>query len=450
MKIGIIGWGLEGQSAYRYFGPDHEYLIVNEQPSDKFPTGDNVKIQFVDKEKGYALRGSVTDLSYLDGIENCDKIVFQPTAYFNLKKVFGNNQDFWAKATTAYDIFSEECPSKNIIGVTGTKGKGTTSTLIAKILQASGKTVHIGGNIGTPILDLLPNIKPGDWVVWELANFQLKPASHSPHIAVCLMITAEHLDWHPSMEDYVQAKSNLFKYQKPDDIAIYLAGNKYSEEAAGVSAGVKIPYFANPGAYVREDGMIVIGEEEAEIIKTHDLKLIGQHNWQNACAAITAIWQITNNVDAIRQVLTSFSGLEHRLELVRELNDVKYYDDSFGTNPDTAAVALAAIIQPVVLIAGGYDRGIPMEPLIAAILKDRVKHVIAIGQTGGKIAELLKDKGFKNVTTGPNNMADIVRAAKEIAEPGDAVLLSPAAASFDMFKNFEVRGSEFKKAVEAL
>src|SRR5579862_7744772 len=209
MRIGIVGWGLEAQSAFRFFGPDHEYLIVNESPSKDFPTeSDKIKIQFGAQVAPVGIGGQVEDLSYLRGVEDCDKIVFQPTAIFNLQKAYGDNQVFWTKATTAYDIFFENVPTKNIIGVTGTKGKGTTSTLIVEMLKATGCPVHIGGNIGTPILDLLPQIQADDWVVWELANFQLKTAHHSPHIGVCLMIVPEHLDWHPDMDDYLNAKAD--------------------------------------------------------------------------------------------------------------------------------------------------------------------------------------------------------------------------------------------------
>jgi len=263
MKIGIVGWGLESQSAFRYFGPSHDYLIVNESAQDNFPPESNkIKVRFLANKAPIGIPGQVQDLSYLKGIEECDKIIYQPTAYFNLQKVFGDNPEFWKKATTVYDIYFENTPTQNIIGVTGTKGKGTTSTLIAKILEASGKTVHLGGNIGTPILDLLPSIKASDWLVWELANFQLKAASYSPHIAVCLMITEEHLDWHPSMEDYLEAKSNLFRHQKAEDVAIYFAKNEYSKKIAGYSPGKKIPYYEPPGAYIREDGVIVIDETE--------------------------------------------------------------------------------------------------------------------------------------------------------------------------------------------
>jgi len=451
MKIGIVGWGIEGQSAYRYFGPEHEYLIVNEHPRDDFPPqSDKVKIQFIAEEKPPGITSNVTDLSYLEGIEKCDKIIYSVTSVKNLEQEFGDNKDFWRKANSVWHIFFEEVKTKNLIGVTGTKGKGTTSTLIYEMLKASGKTAYLAGNIGISVLDILGDVQKDDWVVLEMTNYQLYRFPYSPHVAVSLMITKEHQDWHTDMDEYIAAKTNLFAHQKKDDIAIYFADNEPSQEIAGASPGIKIPYFASPGAVVKDEGVIVVGDPETEVIKTEDIKLIGDHNLQNVCAAVTTVWQIAPDLEAIRKVLVSFGGLPHRLELVREVDDVGYYDDSFGTNPETAIVAMEALVQPIILIAGGYDRGISMEPLVDAILEDRVKHVIAIGQTGSKIVGLLKEKGFKNVTTGLNTMAEIVQTAKKVSEPGDVVLLSPAAASFDMFKNFEVRGNEFKKTVMAL
>ena len=451
MRIGIVGWGLEGQSAFKYFGLDHDYLIVNESAQDNFPPeSDHVKVRYLADKAPIGISGQIKDLSYLEGLDTCEKIIYQPTAYFNLQKAFGNNRGFWAKATTVYDIFFEQCQSKNIVGVTGTKGKGTTSTLIAKMLQASGKTVHIGGNIGTPILDLLPDIKPDDWVVWELANFQLKTASYSPHIAVCLMITEEHQDWHPNMEDYIEAKANIFKHQKPDDIAIYFADNELSKQIAGSSPGIKIPYFAPPGAVVKDEGLIVVGDPETEVIKTEDIKLIGEHNLQNICAAVTVVWQITPDVKAIHKVLATFSGLEHRLEFVREVDGVKYYDDSFGTTPQTAIVAMRALIQPQVLILGGSDKGLEFGPMIEEAVKDRTRHVITIGQTGPKIEQMLRGRGFDKITDGLSKMTDIVAEASRVAEPGDVVLLSTGCASFGLFHDYKDRGDQFKATVAQL
>lgn len=451
-KIGIVGWGVEGQSAYRYFGPDNEYLIANEEPRDDFPPeSDKIKIQFIASQREPGLTGNVTDFSYLQGLGACDKIIYSPTSRKNLEKVYPPTDAFWQKATTDRQIFFEAVKTKNIIGVTGSKGKGTTSTLISKMLEAVGKKVFLGGNIGRGVLDFVDDVTPDDWVVLELANFQLYKFPYSPRIGVCLMITQEHMDWHPDIAEYIEAKSNLFRHQKPDDIAIYLAGNQYSEQVAGTSAGVKIPYFASPGAFVNESGIIVIGEGETEIIKTGELKLIGRHNWENVCAAVTAVWQVSQDAENIKTVLQSFSGLEHRLEFVRKLSGVKYYDDSFGTTPDTTIVAIRAFIQPAVLILGGHDKGLSFDSLIDEIAsKDRVRHIVTIGATGPKLAQMLRDKGFSAITEGLATMPDIVAKAKKQAHPGDVVLLSTGSSSFGLFRDYKDRGDQFKQAVQSL
>jgi UDP-N-acetylmuramoylalanine--D-glutamate ligase len=458
MRIGIVGWGVEGQSAFNYFGPEHEYLIVNEHPPhDELPAeSDKIKIQYLKSDKPAGITGNVTDLSYLDDLEQCDRIIYSPTARKNLEKKFGVNQEFWAKATTERHIFFETVKTKNIIGVTGTKGKGTTSTLIFQMLQAAGKRSYLGGNIGRSVLDFVKDVSPDDWVVLELSNFQLYKFPYSPRIAVCLMITPEHLDWHPNLEDYIEAKANIFTHQKAEDTAIYFDANEYSRQLAYRSAGVKIPFFQTPGARVREDGKIVITESDAEIIHKDEIKLLGEHNLQNVCAAITAVWfglkdtEDHVKTEAIRQVLTTFTGLEHRLEFVRELNSVKYYDDSFGTTPETAIVAIKAFKQPKVVILGGSDKGIPFDGLADTVIGNSVRQVITIGATGPKIAELLRARGFDNVSEGGITMAEIIATAQKTAQSGDIVLLSTGCASFGLFKDYKDRGNQFKQVVQAL
>ena len=451
MKIGIVGWGIEGQSAYRYFGPEPEYLIVNEHPRDDFPPqSDKVKIQFIAEEKPPGITSNVTDLSYLEGIEKCDKIIYSVTSVKNLEQQFGDNKNFWQKANTVWHIFFQEVKTKNLIGVTGTKGKGTTSTLIYEMLKAAGEPVHLAGNIGTSVLDILDSVKEGDWVVLEMTNYQLYNFPYSPHIAVALMITQEHQDWHKDMDEYLAAKTNLFAHQKKNDIAIYFANNELSQEIAGSSPGIKIPYFAKPGAVVKDEGVIVVGDPETEVIQTDEIKLIGEHNLENVCAAVTTVWQIAPDLAAIRKVLVSFGGLPHRLELVRELDGVKYYDDSFGTTPYTAIVAMRALVQPQVLILGGSDKGLSFEPMIEEAVKDRTRHIITVGQTGPKIEQMLRDKGFNKITAGLSKMTDIVNEACRVAQPGDVVLLSTGCASFGLFRDYKDRGEQFKRAVLAL
>lgn len=451
MRIAIVGWGLEGQSAFKYFGPDHDYLIVNEHPRDDFPArSGKLRVQYLESEKPAGVTGNATDLSYLDGIEACEKIFYTPTSVFNLRQKFGDDKAFWSKTTTAQKVFFDEVKSKNVIGVTGSKGKGTTSTLITKMLEAAGKPVHLGGNIGKSVLDMLPDIKAGDWVVLELSNFQLYDFAYSPHIAVCLMIIEEHMDWHKDIDEYVEAKSNIFRHQTKDDIAIYFSGNEYSSKIAAYSPGTKIAFYKKPGSFVRDDGMVVIGEDETEIISKDNVKLLGEHNLQNVCAAVTAVWQVTQDVGAIKSVISNFSGLEHRLEFVRDVGEVKYYDDSFGTTPATAIVAMKALPQPKIMILGGSDKGAVFEELAEEVTKNNVKHAILIGKTADKISKALRDKAFTNITYGLSTMPEIIATAHKLAQPGDVVLLSTASASFGLFKDYKDRGNQFKNAVSKL
>jgi UDP-N-acetylmuramoylalanine--D-glutamate ligase len=449
MKVGIVGWGVEGQSAYRFFGAAHEYLIVNEEPRDDMPSEDRkTKVQFIDKQRTPGLTGNVADLSYMDGLETCDKIVYTAPAAKNLEKKFGQDKDFWAKATTIQHIFFEGVRTKNIIGVTGTKGKGTTSTLIYEMLNAAGKRAYLGGNIGVPVLDFVRDVAPDDWVVLELSNFQLYNLTYSPHIGVCLMIVPEHMDWHPDMTDYTEAKANMFRHQRTQDIAVYYADNQYSAKIAAYSPGQKIPYYKDPGAYIDEDRKVMI--EKTEIIDISEIKLLGEHNLQNICAAMTAFWQVAKDRDAARKVLSSFSGLEHRLEFAGELEGVKYIDDSFGTTPDTAIVAMKAFEQPKIMILGGSDKGANFDQLAQEIVKSNVKHVFVIGQITDKIVASLNKAGYTNITTGLTTMPEIVQNARLLAAAGDVVLLSTGAASFGLFKNYKDRGNQFKQAVQEL
>lgn len=451
MKIGIVGWGVEGQSAYKFLGPGHEYLIVNEEPRNDFPPGsDRIKTQFIDSARQPGLTGNVSDLSYLDGLETCDKIVYTAPSAKNLEKKFADDKVFWSKAVTIQHLFFETVKTKNIIGVTGTKGKGTTSSLIYEMLKDSGQKVFLGGNIGVAVLDFVNDVQPDDWVVLELSNFQLYNLTYSPHIAVSLMITPEHMEWHPDMDDYLQAKANLFRHQKPDDIAVYFADNEYSKKIAALSPGRKVPYFAPPGARVKQDGMIVIGDDEQEIINKTEVRLLGEHNLQNICAALTAVFEALGSLDKAKTVLSSFSGLEHRLELVREFEGVKYYDDSFATTPETTIVAMQAIKQPKIMILGGHNKGAPFDDLTDKVIASDVYHVITIGEIGPKIARLLRDKGFDSITENLPDMPSIIDAARQKAQPGYAVVLSCGTSSFGMFKDYKDRGNQFKQAVLAL
>jgi len=296
-------------------------------------------------------------------------------------------------------------------------------------------------------LTFLGELTAESWVVLELSSFQLIDLKSSPHIAVCLMVVPEHLNWHADMAEYVQAKSQLFVGQSGDDIAIYCAENKTSKQIASGGQARKIPYFAPPGAAVDNGSISIDGQV---ICKTDELKLPGRHNWQNACAAVTAVWQVTQDTAAIRTVLTTFTSLEHRLEFVREFDGVSYYNDSYGTTPETAIVAIQAFEEPKIIILGGADKGASYDELARTVAASNIRRVLLIGEQATHIKAALTSAGFTNTMDGGTTIQEITATARSEAQPGDVVLFSTACTSFDMFRNYKERGEQFKLAVQAL
>lgn len=434
MKIAILGFAGQGQSSFDYWNTSENQITVCDQDETISLPAD------VQRRLGE---------NYLEGLNEFDLIIRTPS--INPRDIVAanaNDSQILDKVWSNTNEFFKVCPTKNLIGITGTKGKGTTSTLITKMLEEAGKQVHLGGNIGIPPLELFKNnIQPDDWVVLELANFQLIDLRSSPHIGVCLMVEPEHMDWHEDLEEYISAKQQMFINQDEDDIAIYYADNENSLSVADASMGQLIPYMEKPGAYIDGENIIIAGKT---ICKTNKLKLLGKHNWQNVCAAVTAVWQVTQDLKAISSVLTTFTGLEHRLELVRELNGIKYYDDSFGTTPETAIVAIEAFDQPKVLILGGSDKGAAYEKLAKTVKYGNVRSVIIIGDTGPAIKQALQTTGFNDIIDGPSTISEIVSLASSQAQEGDVVLLSTGCASFGLFKNYKDRGEQFKQSVQEL
>ncbi len=435
MKIAILGFGAEGQSAFSYWNTEgNEITICDSDEHALLPEGVSSRL----------------GADYLSGLDSFDLIVRSPGLYPG-DIVASNSPEILSKVTSSTNEFFKISPTKNIIGVTGTKGKGTTSTLITRLLEAAGHRVHLGGNIGKPALTLLKDkISPDDWVVLELSSFQLVDLNYSPHIAVCLMIVPEHLNWHVDMDEYIRAKTNIFSHQLSTDIAIYYGENKYSSDLSNASPGEKIPYFTLPGAVVKDGSFVIDGQEVCSVA---DIKLLGEHNWQNICAALTVYWQIDKNIELAKSVITNFSGLEHRLEPVAEKDSIKYYNDSFASVPDATIAAIQAIPGSKVLIIGGYDRQLELLNLASTIKKNEttIERVLLIGESSERVADVLNKIEFSNFQiTNAETMKAIVELAKSIAKPGESVILSPGFPSFDMFKNFEDRGNQFKEAVNNL
>ena len=428
MKIAIAGYGLEGKSNYQYYSkdPNNKIMIVDEkQPEGTLPSGVEVKV----------------GAGVLNELQDFDLVI--RTAGLDPKKIKTNGK-IWSSTNE----FFENCPAP-IIGVTGSKGKGTTASLIASILRESGRNVHLVGNIGVPALDVLTDILDSDIVVYELSSFQLWDAVRSPHIAVVLYIEPEHLDVHSDMDEYLGAKSNIVKFQTSEDIVIYNQANRYSSDIADISLGIRVPYQDEVYAHVA-NGYFYYGEQK--LCSIDNLTLPGVHNLDNACAAISATYPYVQDGEVIGRGISKFKGLEHRLKLINHINGIDYYDDSIATTPGSAIAAIASFDQPKILILGGSSKGADFSELAMKVVESNVRSVVLIGDEAPVIEDSLIKVGYRAIDNlGKDiNMDTVVKTAQANAEQGDVVILSPACASFGMFKNYEDRGRQFIESVKRL
>ena len=347
--------------------------------------------------------------------------------------------------TSEMELFFELCPCK-IFAVTGSDGKTTTTTLIYKILTEAGYTCHLGGNIGRPLIGDIEKIKSTDFAVVELSSFQLFNMKKSADVAVITNISENHLDWHKDYEEYIEAKKNIFIHQESDDLVVLNEDNFYTREMKDDKDGNVKTFSRNTKADVYlENG--VIYSDKVEIIKASDIKIPGMHNVENYMAAIAATHFYVSPED-IKKVAMTFGGVEHRNELVRVLSGVSYYNDSIASSPTRTMATLSSFNEKVILIAGGYDKNLNYEPL-GPVIKDKVKHLVLVGATSDKIEAAAKNAGFFNIER-TTDFAEAINLAKSAAEKGDKIVLSPASASFDMFKDFEQRGNIFKEIVNSL
>jgi len=427
MKIAIAGYGVEGQENYRYWSrqADNDVTIVDEKGTGA-PIPENVQ----------SIIGPDV-FAKLDGFDLVIRTAGLPP------RSIKTDGTVWS----ATNEFFEKCPAP-IIGVTGSKGKGTTASLIARIFEETGRKVWLVGNIGVSALSVLADIKPEDIVVYELSSFQLWDIQRSPFVSVVLFIEQEHLDVHASMEEYVAAKGNITRFQTANDILIYNQTNKYATEIADSSVARKIGYPDSSAAHV-VDGWFMYGPQQLFSVDT--LALPGRHNIDNALAAIDAVWPFMQDVEAIETALSDFRGLPHRLSYVATVKGVYYYDDSIATTPSSAIAALQAFADAhKIIILGGSSKGSDFSELAAAI-KSHNAHALLIGDEAQRIEQALDAVLYSNyeLLVGVE-LETVVQRAAELAKPGDVVLLSPAAASFGQFKNYVDRGEQFIAAVTAL
>lgn len=361
-----------------------------------------------------------------------------------------------AALSSEMEVFFQTCPS-HLIAVTGSDGKTTTTTIISEFLKEVDKTVYVGGNIGKPLLPDVADMDPEDFAVLELSSFQLMTMEQSPNIAVITNLAPNHLDYHHTMEEYTNAKKNIFLHQGEGDRLILNYDNEVTRSMAA-EAVCPVTWFSRKerleeGVYLRDNAIWLTNEMGSrEVLPLSDIQLPGVHNIENYMAAIAAVDGLVPD-KCVRAVARRFHGVEHRIELVRELDGVKYYNDSIGTSPSRTTACLESFNQKIILIAGGYDKGVPFTQLGVEIV-GHVKALFLTGNTAGAIRQAVEQApGYAEsgmILAETEDLAAAVAAARQAAKPGDVVVLSPACAAFDHFKNFMERGQVFKKLVQEL
>jgi UDP-N-acetylmuramoylalanine--D-glutamate ligase len=430
VKIAIAGYGVEGKASYEYWNTgEHELTIADERTDVETPDG----------TKTILGEGAFKQLGGFDLVVRTASL---PPRHIHTDGVI------WS----ATNEFFAKCPAP-IIGVTGTKGKGTTCSMIASILKAVGKTVHLVGNIGTPALEILPTIKEEDIVVFELSSFQLWDIKKSPHVGVVLTIEPDHLNVHSDMPEYISAKTNIARFQTVDDAFFYHPTNTYSEAIA-----LTTPAHINCRYNDAEDRASVYYDAHdfcykgKPICSLDALQLRGEHNKENACAALSVAKYLGVENMVIEEGLRNFMGLPHRLEFVQEAAGVQYYNDSFSSAPSASVAAIKSFMNPEIVIIGGVDKGADFSELAKQLkTQSNIKNIILVGEIRTKLAKIfITGVSDKLIVSDAKTMDEIVYEAQKLAEPGDVVLLSPGCASFDMFKNFYDRGDQFRSIVHNL
>lgn len=448
-KVAIIGLGVSNIPLLDYLHENNARVTVfDDKEIDQIPK------DVMDKITKYSFTFSFgkNSLSKLVGFD----LIFRSPSCLPTNPALSAESDRGAIVTSEIEMLMKMCPCK-VIGVTGSDGKTTTTSLVASILKKAGYKCYLGGNIGVPLFTKLNEITPENIVVLELSSFQLMGMDISPEISVITNITPNHLNIHKDYQEYIDAKKNIFKFQSQDGILITNFDNEVTKQISKEANG-KVIYFSSKQKL--DDGYIVDGDVIKEcddklrkhILNVKDVKLRGVHNFENICTAIAATRTLVD-IDTAIEAIKQFESVEHRIEFVREVFGVKWYNDSSSSSPTRTISGLNAFSEDIVLIAGGYDKKLDYKPIAKPIV-DKVKTLILLGQTSGKIFDAVKEELEKQNKTIDiymcNNLPDTVEVAKKHAKSGQIVLFSPASASFDMFKNFAERGEKFKDLVNKL
>ena len=444
-KVSVIGMGVSNIPAIKYLNKLGAYVIGRDKKEsipEELKDLDNIEF--------------VTGEDYLEGLKDSDYIFRSPGVKPSTPQIVEAVEN-GVILTSEMETFIH-LTNATVIAITGSDGKTTSTTLASLFLKEAGKKVYVGGNIGTPLLDKVEDITEKDYVVLELSSFQLMTMKERINRAAITNLAPNHLDYHKDYEEYIEAKTNVFKNQMPDDILVLNEDDQLTPRFENIARGSVRKFSLNDnvenGVYYK-DGKIVssVGKKSEIIMDAKDVKLVGMHNIANICTASSLVIDICG-ADAIRRVAMSFGGVEHRMELVREINGVKWYNDSIASSPSRTIAGLKAFNQKIILIAGGYDKHIPYD-VMGPYLMDKVKILILVGTTAPKIKEsAIQEAQKRGVDTMPrvefNNLKDAVDYANNSAKSGDIVAMSPASASFDLYDNFMVRGEYFKKLVNEI
>ena len=451
-KVAFIGAGVSHKTLIKEFVELGAHVTLCDQKKSVEDFGDYAA----------TIRELGIDLSlgenYLDGFKGQDIIMRTPGFVGYFEKPLQDAMAAGTMVTSEVELFFDFCPCE-IVAVTGSDGKTTTTTLISKMFEAAGRRVFLGGNIGAALLPQLSDVTPDAVAVVELSSFQLISMRRSPKVAVVTNVTPNHLDHHKDMQEYIDAKRNILLWQTPPCRAVLGYENDVSRSMQSDCKGEQVWFTrlheTDNGAFLREsDDTLCYAENGVvtPILPRKDIKLRGLHNVENLLAACAAVWGRVP-IEAMRQVGSTFTGVEHRIEPVRTLDGVTYYNDSIASSPTRTIAGLRSFDQKIILIAGGYDKKIPYEPLAPEILA-HVKTLVLMGATGPRIEKAVREcPGFAESSLTilhADNMQHAVELARSAAKSGDVVSLSPASASFDLYPNFEVRGRHYKELVNGL
>ena len=448
-KVAIIGLGVSNLPLLKYmYEKNAKVTVFDEKEKEEIQ---RKLLERLDKYNANAFFGK----NCFENLKNFD-IIFRSPSCLPTRPELVLEKNQGAIVTSEIEMLMKLCPCR-VIGVTGSDGKTTTTSLIYSILKKAGYNTYLGGNIGIPLFTKLDEMKPNDILVLELSSFQLMGMEVSPHISVITNVTPNHLNIHKDYEEYIDAKKTIFKYQNENDYLILNYDNEITR-ACKNQARSKVIYFSSKekldNGFIVDNGIIKECEDgiRKHILDTKDVLLRGNHNFENICTALAATKTLVDQDVAI-EAIKEFKAVEHRLEFVREIDNVKWYNDSVSSSPTRTIAGLNSFDEDIVLIAGGYDKNLDYTPIAKPILK-KVKTLILLGQTSGKIFDAVKEEEEKEGKYIDIYMSDTleeaVNLAKKYAKSSQVVLFSPASASFDMFKNFAERGNIFKNLVNNL